>query len=291
MKKLFKEPLFHFLLLGLGFFLIYGIVSKNQDNEETIIINDFDIDNIIASWEMQWKRLPTDEELKRLIQQNIKQEIFYQEALKMNLDHNDEIIKRRLSQKMQFLASDIASSNEPSIEELKAYYNKNILNYMSPYTYTMYQIVFSPDNRLDHKKDALNVLGKLSNQSPDKAEGKGDSMPFPFQYREIDATELNKELGMEFTQSLEKLETKNWKGPVKSGFGYHLVFLVKKTEPRPIAFETVKTEVLRDLEYENQKNLQQEIFDQYRTNYHIEYDLDPAKFDAVFIEFLKDKDL
>jgi len=291
MKKLFKEPLFHFLLLGLGLFLIYGLVSKNQDNEEAIIINDYDINNIIASWEMQWKRLPTDEELKSLIQQNIKQEIFYQEALKMNLDHNDEIIKRRLSQKMQFLASDIANLNEPTLEELKAYYNKNITNYMSPYTYTMYQIIFSPDNRLDPKKDALNVLEKVKDQSPEKAEGKGDSMSFPFQYRAVDATELNRALGMEFTQSLEKLETKNWEGPVKSGFGYHLVYLVEKTAPQPIAFESIRTEVLRDLEYENQKNLQQEIFDQYRSNYHIDYNLDPAKFDAAFIEFLKNKDL
>jgi len=130
MKKLLIEPLFHFLLLGLGLFLIYGLVSKNQDNEETIIINDYDINNIIASWEMQWKRLPTDEELKSLIQQNIKQEIFYQEALKMNLDHNDEIIKRRLSQKMQFLASDIASLNEPNDEELMAFYKENIMSQM-----------------------------------------------------------------------------------------------------------------------------------------------------------------
>ncbi len=114
MRKILKEPLFHFLLLGALIFALYGIVNRKTDDEGTIIIDDFDINNIIASWEMQWKRLPTDEELKNLIQQNIKQEIFYQEALKMNLDHNDEIIKRRLSQKMQFLSNDLASMNEPS---------------------------------------------------------------------------------------------------------------------------------------------------------------------------------
>ena len=43
------------------------------------MIDDYDMNNIIASWEMQWKRLPTDEELKSLVDQNIKQEIFYQE--------------------------------------------------------------------------------------------------------------------------------------------------------------------------------------------------------------------
>ena len=77
MKKILKEPLFHFLLMGIALFLIYGLVSNELDDEDTIVIDNFDLDNIIASWEMQWKRLPTDEELKSLIQQNIKQEIFY----------------------------------------------------------------------------------------------------------------------------------------------------------------------------------------------------------------------
>ena len=125
MKKVLKEPLFHFLLMGIALFLIYGLVSNELDDEDTIVIDNFDLDNIIASWEMQWKRLPTDEELKSLIQQNIKQEIFYQEAIKMNLDHNDEIIKRRLSQKMQFLSSDIADMNEPNDKELKDLIKKN----------------------------------------------------------------------------------------------------------------------------------------------------------------------
>jgi hypothetical protein len=100
MNKLVKEPLFQFLLIGLGFFILYGLVNKQNNREDTIVIDTYNVNNIIASWELQWKRLPTDEELKSLIQQDIKQEIFYREALKMNLDHNDEIIKRRLAQKM-----------------------------------------------------------------------------------------------------------------------------------------------------------------------------------------------
>ena len=88
MKKILKEPLVHFLCIGLGLFILYGLVNKDVDDEETIVIDDYDMKNIIASWEMQWKRLPTDDELKSLITQNIKQEIFYQEALKeLNSDN------------------------------------------------------------------------------------------------------------------------------------------------------------------------------------------------------------
>ena len=70
----------------------------------------------------------------------------------MNLDHNDEIIKRRLAQKMQFLSNDIATIKEPSEKELKEFYEKNADNYLSPYSYSLYQIIFSPDQRNDPKK-------------------------------------------------------------------------------------------------------------------------------------------
>lgn len=158
MKKLIKEPLAHFVVLGILLFLLYGLVNKKTDSRDYIVIDDFDLESIISSWEMQWKRLPTERELKNLIEQNIKQEIFYQEALKMNLDHNDEIIKRRLSQKMQFLSNDLATINEPTDEELMRYYDKNFKKYLTPYKYSFYQIIFSPDKRLDNHSDAIHVL-------------------------------------------------------------------------------------------------------------------------------------
>lgn len=291
MKKVLKEPLFHFLLMGIALFLIYGLVSNELDDEDTIVIDNFDLDNIIASWEMQWKRLPTDEELKSLIQQNIKQEIFYQEAIKMNLDHNDEIIKRRLSQKMQFLSSDIANMNEPNDKDLRDFYQENIDDYMSPYSYEMYQIIFSPDRRDDPKTDAQTTLQKIETKDPVSAKNAGDNMPFPFYFEAVDENELNRQLGMEFSQELEKIETDQWSGPVKSGFGYHLVYIVKKETPSPIEFETIKAEVLRDLEYQNQQLMNELIYNEFRKNYTIEYDLDPKKFDESFIEFLNEKDL
>ena len=291
MNKVIKEPLFHFLLLGIGLFMIYGIVSNDQTNEETIVINDFDVNNIIASWEMQWKRLPTDEELKSLILQNIKQEIFYQEALKMNLDHNDEIIKRRLSQKMQFLSNDIASLNEPNDDEIMAFYKKNLNAYMSPNSYEMYQIIYSPDYHNDPKAEAESLLQNISQQDPRMAKDVGDNMPFPFYFDSVDDNELNRQFGLNFTQELEKAEMNQWSGPVKSGFGYHLVFIADKKESAPIPLQEVKDEVLRDLEYENQKKMNEMIFEEFRNNYYIEYDLNPEKFDESFIEFLKNNEL
>lgn len=290
MNKLVKEPLFQFLLIGLGFFILYSLVNKQNDGEDTIVIDNYDINNIIASWELQWKRLPTDEELKSLIQQDIKQEIFYQEALKMNLDHNDEIIKRRLAQKMQFLSNDLAAMNEPTIDELKKYYDLHFENYLTPYSYSFYQLVFSQDNRKNPKLDAENVLLQLGDASMDEIERKGDRLPFPFYFENVDAEEISRQLGVQFSKSLEALETGIWVGPVASGFGYHLLYLKEKVTPQIPDFENVKAEVLRDMEYDHQKKLNELIFEELKKKYTIKFDVDPDKFDDAFIEYLNEKD-
>ncbi|UCE94818.1 MAG: peptidyl-prolyl cis-trans isomerase, partial [Flavobacteriaceae bacterium] len=289
MKKILKEPLAHFLLFGLALFALYGLVNEEDDGANTIVIDDYDMKNIIASWEMQWKRLPTDEELKSLIQQNIKQEIFYQEALKMNLDHNDEIIKRRLAQKMQFLSNDLATITEPSEDELKDFYEKNADNYLSPYAYSFYQIIFSPDHRKDPKKDAEELKDKIKNNDPKQVTGKGDSLPFPYFFKETDANELQRQLGNKFSEKLETLPEGQWLGPLKSGFGYHLVYILDKTPPQKPEFEAVRNELVRDLEYSNQQKLDQMIFAELKKKYEIEYELDPEKFDESFVEYLKER--
>lgn len=290
MKNILKEPLFHFLLLGGLLFALYGIVNRSTDDESTILIDDFDMNNIIASWEMQWKRLPTDEELKNLIHQNIKQEIFYQEALKMNLDHNDEIIKRRLAQKMQFLSNDLASINEPTDQELEKYYDKHFEDYLTPYYFSFYQIVLSPDDRENAKQDAELIMSQIGDDSFEEIKTKGDGLPFPFFFENIDADMLNRQLGDDFSESLERIETNSWVGPIQSGFGYHLIYITDRTGPQIPDFESVKNDLLRDMEYDNQRNLNDLIFAELKKNYSIEFNLDPEKFDQEFIEYLKEEE-
>jgi hypothetical protein len=291
MKNLLKEPLFHFVLIGFGLFLLYGWVSDRNDSQETIYFDDYDMNNIIASWEMQWKRLPTDEELKSLVEQNIRQEVFYQEALKMNLDHNDEIIKRRLAQKMNFLSNDLATLKEPTEDELRKYYEDNLEKYMLSPIYSFYQISFRSDSRADPQADALQFLEKIKDSAPQMLSDSGDRLPFPYYFETIDSQGLDRQLGMEFARSLEGLDTGIWTGPVRSGFGWHLVYLTDKIASRAPAYEDVVNELIRDFEYENQRKINDEVYGELRRNYEIEFDLDPEKFDAAFVEYLKSKDV
>lgn len=290
MKKLIKEPLAHFVVLGILLFLLYGLVNKKTDSRDYIVIDDFDLESIISSWEMQWKRLPTERELKNLIEQNIKQEIFYQEALKMNLDHNDEIIKRRLSQKMQFLSNDLATINEPTDEELMRYYDKNFKKYLTPYKYSFYQIIFSPDKRLDNHSDAIHVLELNPSASFEQMKEKGDKFPLAYFFEEADTSEISRKFGSSFSTSLLDLRTDSWIGPIRSGFGEHLVFITKKTMPKRPEFTHIRKDLIRDYEYENQQIFSDLVYKELRKKYEIEYQIKSDKFDASFIELLEETD-
>jgi len=287
MKNLFKEPFIHFIIIGIGLFLLYGLVSEKTDSKNTIIINDFDLDNIISSWEMQWKRLPTEQELQNLIDQNIKQEIFYQEALKMNLDHNDEIIKRRLAQKMQFLSNDIAKLVEPTDKELNEYYQKHSDKYLAPPSYSLYQITFSADNRKDSYKDATETLKQHSNATFDEMKNLGDKLPFSYYVENVSANELGLQLGSKFPESLEGQETNKWIGPIPSGFGYHLVYINNKTESKLPDFDLIKNIILRDYEYDIQEETNELIYNELKKNYNIDFDIKSNDFDPKFVDILE----
>ncbi len=289
MKKILKEPFFHFIGIGVLLFLLYGLVNDKTASKNTIIINDFDVSSLISKWEMQWKRPPTEKELQNLINLNIKQEVFYQEALNMNLDHNDEIIKRRLSQKMQFLSNDIAAMIEPTENELKLYYNEHADKYLTPPSYSLYQITFSPDNRKDNYKDAIETLKQFPNATFDEMKQWGDALPFNYYFEDINANEFGLQLGSKFPEALKEQGLNKWVGPIPSGFGYHLVFITEKTEPYLSELNLIKKEVLRDFEYVNKKEIDDLMYKELKKKYNIEIDINSEDFDPKYVEYLQNE--
>ena len=99
---------------------------------------------------------------------------------------------------------------------------------------------------------------------------------------------MDYQLGNKFTDELENLPLGQWAGPIVSGFGYHLVYIVQRVEPQAPKFDLIKNELLRDFEYDKQQQMDLMIFEELKKNYKIEYDLDPEKFDAAFIDFLSE---
>ena len=252
MKKLLREPLVHFLLAGGALFLLYGALGNNDDRDYTIVVNDSDIEMLINRWETQWKRFPTENELQFLFDKFLEEEVYYREALNMSLDHNDEIIRRRMAQKMEFLTKDLAEMSQPDDEALRAYYQTNIDRYMLSPIVTLAQIYFSNDGRDDPLGDAQSILEEVRERKPDPGlfDEIGDQISLPTYFEESNRAHLLRMMGDKFTDVIMQCDTPGWLGsPVESGYGIHIVYVFEIIPARTMEFEEVSQEVLQDFKY------------------------------------------
>jgi hypothetical protein len=269
MKKILKEPLVHFLLIGALLFLVYGMVNTEKDETE-IAIDDNLINELAAKWELKRSRQPTLAEINGMVEKYIEQEILYREALAMNLDHNDEIVKRRLAQKMEFISDGLAESLQPTEEVLKDYYEKHRKNYPKDPIYTLQHVYFSNDKRTDAVADATNALIAQSPQSL------GDNISLPNQYTDASAFLIARDYGSAFANSLDALETGKWSGPITSGFGVHIVNVQKKKVAGYYTFKEVLEKVTIDYNFDASNTFKTELINTFLKNYNILVDVSDA---------------
>jgi len=249
MKHLLREPLFHFLLIGVILFTPYYVVQTNRDggsDSREIRLSFDEISQQVLLFQSQWGRDPTPDELSQLMENRIREEVLYREGLALGLDKDDTIVKRRIAQKMQFLAEDVAAAREPATPELRDWYQQHSARFALPARYSFRHLYFSPDRRgSSAAEDAQQALAELSNQAEDAVMAENLADPFMFQdyYRERSPEFLSREFGPEFALGIQQLAPGSWQGPLVSGLGWHLVFVDEVIPGRVPDFEEVVAEV------------------------------------------------
>ena len=248
-RRWMREPLLHFLLLGLVLFGVYAYSHRGRggiESSKQIALTIDDLRLMDGYFESQWHRPPTPAEFQAMVEDKVREEVLYREGLAMGLDKDDTIVKRRMAQKMQFLAEDVAAAHEPSTAELKAWFDKNTEKFALPGRYSFRHIYFSPDKRgKNAQEDAAQALAKISGQPEDSklAASMGDNFMFQDYYGDRAPSAVAKEFGPQFAVALEKLKPGSWQGPVESGYGWHLVFVDTVIPGRIPAFEEMEPDV------------------------------------------------
>ena len=249
MSRFWREPLVHFLLIGAVLFGLYSFMQSGRPataSSREIRLSLDEIAQLSLLFQSQWRRPPSPQELQRMVENKVEQEILYREALAMGLDKNDEIVKRRMAQKMQFLAEDVAAAREPTAAELKSWFEKNSTKFAQPPRLSLRHLYFSPDRRGNRARDdAQEALAKLAGQPVDAKIAGSLADPFMSQdyYRDRAPDYLAKEFGPQFALAVAKLAPGSWQGPIKSGFGWHLVFVDTVVHGRVPAFEEIEADV------------------------------------------------
>lgn len=258
MQRIIKEPLFHFLLLGGLLFLSYGWINKNEPtiDDSEIILDDSDINRLAQAYQQNWNQAPDSVALHKLIEEEIKFEIFYREALRLNLDHNDIIVKRRLGQKYEFLLKDMINTKPENDDMLKEYYSANKDKYKRSKSVSFYQIFFNKDQ----ENRVLEFLKINSQKHPDviSVENHGDPSHLSFFYKEMDVESIKSRFGSSFARSIIAQSDTGWTDILTSEFGQHAVYIQDIHTSEVIPFEKARSKVLSDWQTD-QVNLENQI--------------------------------
>jgi len=269
-----REPLLHFLLAGLALFAGYRALNPDGGGRQPssrIEISDDDVQQLALAWRAQWQRPPTAEEMRGLLDDRIREEILYREALALGLDKGDTIVKRRLAQKMAFLAEDVSSLPDPSPAELREWFGKHRERFALPGRVSFRHLYFSPDRRGERARaaatQALAALAGKPGNVP--AAGLADKFMAQDRYGERDADEVAGVFGMKFAEELLRLKPGAWQGPLESGLGWHVVFVEAIAPGRTPAFEEVEAAVRADWVEARRADLRNRAFDAMKARYEV----------------------
>lgn len=252
-----KEPLLWFILIGAVLFF-----ADRFTGPQPIIVDETVRTQIANLWETQMGMAPTEKELDSLVHNWVREEIFYREALRLGLENEDTIIRRRLVQKLTFLVQDV-DEDEITRVDLEAYYGQNPSSYTLPDRYSLSQIFFPEHDQ------ATEVAAALTEGEDWKSLGESSLLPRTLVLKS--EREITSTFGTEFTSQLGRLQEGQWTGPISSTFGFHLVKLDQftPTELTPLAY--VEKQVLTDLLHQRRQTSLDEYYEELLDQYDVQY--------------------
>ncbi|MBL7472707.1 peptidyl-prolyl cis-trans isomerase [Robertkochia sediminum] len=273
MRKIIKHPVFQILcfgvLLGTTLLLIYG-PRQPELQDRKVVIDDADLAHMVAGWQRTWKRMPTREELQGIMNSYVQDEVVYREALNQGMDRNNATVKRALISQMDMLAEGQGSERDISEEAIKAYYDLRKEQFVAPALLKFHQ-VYLKDEKDSTAMTAL--VSKWNREGLSPEEGLKKASPSLLLPRiNLQTTDvIDREFGNGFAAALSKLPVRQWSGPVRSGFGYHLIYLDSLIPAAPLPLENVKNEIANMLQYEEKQAAKEQFYTELLQQYEIIY--------------------
>ena len=266
--RFWSEPLVQFLALGGVLYLAYTFFAPEPAlPREEIVIDAPVLRSLEQSFEAAWKRPPSEDERQGLIDEFLIEEVFYREAQKLALDEDDVVIRRRMRQKMEFLLQDSLARIEPEEAALSTFFEENIDSYRASARVSFRQVFLGEGQGAADEAQAL--LAVLNSATPPDASELGQRTMLPVGQDAAPLREIDNTFGAGFGQSLLALPKGEWVGPVRSGFGLHLVAVSAVQDAPAPSFETAREAVLRDYMYVEQQNATEALVARLKQNYDI----------------------
>lgn len=268
-----REPLVLFLVVALAIFAFNRIAAGTSGGDTLIEVTAGDVARLEAAWSSQYQRPPTADERAMMVDDYVKEEILYREALKLGLDRDDAIVRRRLAQKLSFLSEDLASLGTPSESDLGGYYAAHKDDFTRPERISFVHVYFSGDrdNAEGRAREALAALSS-EDEAEDAWRGLGDPFMLQTAYSERTHDELVELLGAPFADAAMAAAADEWIGPVRSPYGWHLVRVGARFPAELRPFAEVRDRVLAAFEAQRRRDANAKMFEALRARYKVTID-------------------
>jgi len=237
----------HFLLIGIALFGAYRWVSPGDSGERRIVITQGVVDHLVTQHVAARGREPSTTELNHLIESYVRDEILYREGVKLGLERDDIVVKRRVRQKIEMIAEEDASTGAPTDADLSAYLAANQARFVQPAILTFEQVV---------RGASLTLLPHRMTRTP--------------------ADLVARDFGASCAAALEKVPVGEWVGPIDSSFGAHYVRVSDRTPPAAPQLAAVRDHVVREWENERRQRARNDAYTKMRGEYQVSIETKPA---------------
>ena len=240
-----REPLVHFVLAGFLLFVVYALLHPERfaaDTSRRIELSATDVGTVELAFMARWHRSPTPTEMRGLLASQVRDEILSREAIALGLDRDDIIVKRRLAQKMEFLADDTSGLRDPTPAELHAWFDQHKSEFEAAARITFRHVFFSTDQRGASAEGAARKALALASGRRN-ALLRGDPFMFQDYYAGQTEVQVAQVFGSDFAKTLFSSATQRWSGPVASGLGWHIVWAEELNRGEVPIYEDVEAEV------------------------------------------------
>jgi hypothetical protein len=273
LRRLSRQPLVHFLLAGVVLFGAASLLERKSNSDSGAIhVNAAQINRLEEVWSRQYGRNPSPSEMRSLIDDYVREEIYYREAMASGLDKDDSIIRRRLVEKMEFLSQEIAGG-EPAVKDLQAYFDRNRQEFEVPAQIAFSHVFFSPAKHgVALQDDANKALALLHNARPAEESKLGDAFMLQSEYPLQNRAEIKALFGEEFAARLFESTPGQWRGPVRSSYGVHLVRVNQFTPAHAPQLADVRTQVVTEFKNERLQAASEKYYARLRERYRVDVD-------------------
>ncbi len=242
-----RDPLLHVLILSAALLAAYAWIDREParatKSSQIVRITGSQVAWLQQGFIRQWRRAPTQAELRALVADHLKEQLLAREAQALHLDADDSVVRRRLAQKMTHVLADTMRLDEPNEDELRRFYDMHAEQFTTGSHVSFTHVYLRPDRRKDPAGDAQTLLAALADGTVDAGRA-GDRTLLETEFIDADQTVVVDALGAEFARTLFTLPLDTWQGPIESRHGLHLVRVTRAVPGHRREFAEARRQVL-----------------------------------------------